>query len=119
MDAAALERIDEVLEVDPLGGVLVGVNDNVALVVDAEVALAPVAHTIGFVGLRQAPALADAGEVGGFGGAPLQKFAHQNWPRPGAAGVGGVGVRKSRWYHKRLSQPRNNDFAQSPPPDDR
>ena len=55
LDAAFLELIDEFLEVDRLLGLLVRMDDDVALVVDGEVALAPVADAVGFVGVLDLP----------------------------------------------------------------
>ena len=46
LNAAGLELIDQFLEVDGLFGVLVGVDGDVAVLVDAEVALAPVADAV-------------------------------------------------------------------------
>src|SRR5262249_53783745 len=46
LDAAGLEVVEELLEVDGVVGPLVGVDDDVAVLVDREVALAPVADTV-------------------------------------------------------------------------
>ena len=85
LDAAVLELIDQLLEVDGLVGVLVRVDGDVALVVDAEVALAPVADAVGIDRVLHGPLAAD---VAGVGGPPLDQFAHQSVPR----GRGGVGA---------------------------
>ena len=47
LDAAVLELIDEFLEVDRSLGVLVRMDGDVAELVDAEVAFAPVADAVG------------------------------------------------------------------------
>src|SRR5262249_25694990 len=55
LDAASLELIDEVLEVDGLVAELVGVNGDVSLVVDSEVAFSPMTHPIGFDSILDVP----------------------------------------------------------------
>ena len=55
LNAAFLELVDQIFEVDGLIGVLVGMNRDVAFVVDAEVAFAPVAHAISFEGVLDLP----------------------------------------------------------------
>ena len=51
----ACKLIDQFLEVDGLLGLLVGMNGDVARLVDAEVALAPVANAVGFQGVGDLP----------------------------------------------------------------
>ena len=55
LNAALLELIDEVLQVDGLFGPLVGMDGDMALVVDAEVALAPVTHLINVQSVLELP----------------------------------------------------------------
>ena len=57
LDAAGLELVDEFLEVDRLLGRLVGMDGDVAGLVDAEVALAPVADAVEFEGVVDLPLL--------------------------------------------------------------
>ena len=51
LDAAGLELIDQLLEVDRLVGAFVRVDGDVARLVDAEIAFAPVANAVGFDGV--------------------------------------------------------------------
>ena len=55
LDAAVLELVDQVLEVDGRVRVLVRVDGDVAELVDPEVALAPVADAVGLDGVVQPP----------------------------------------------------------------
>ena len=55
LDAARLQVVDELLEVDGVLGPLVGMDDDVAVVVDGEVALAPVADAVQLDGILYAP----------------------------------------------------------------
>ena len=60
----SLELIDEVLQVDGRGRVLVGVDGDVAELVDAEVALAPVPDAVGLDGVLDLPRGVEVGGVG-------------------------------------------------------
>ena len=55
LDAARLELVDELLEVDRLFGPLVRMDGDVPRLVDAEVALAPVADAVGLEGIFDLP----------------------------------------------------------------
>ena len=57
LDAARLQLIDEVFEVDGLFGALAWLDGDVAELVDAEVAFAPVADAVGFDGVDDLPLL--------------------------------------------------------------
>ena len=52
LDAAGLELIDEFLQIDGVAGALVGVDGDVTGLVNAEVALAPVANAVGLDGIQ-------------------------------------------------------------------
>ena len=70
LDAAGLQLIDQVLEVDGLLGALVGMDGDVAGLVDAEVAFAPVADAVGFDGVADLPLFHEFG---------LNAFRHQRF----------------------------------------
>ncbi len=60
LDAALLELIDQLLEVDRLAGVLVGMNGYVPLGVDPEIVLAPVANAVRFQGIIDLPRIGES-----------------------------------------------------------
>ena len=55
LDAALLELIDELLQIDRLAGILVGMNRDVPLGVDPEIILAPVPNAVRFQGIIDLP----------------------------------------------------------------
>ncbi len=55
LNAPFLKLIDQFLEVDGLGGVFIGVDGDMASLVDTEVALAPIAHAVGFQSVLDFP----------------------------------------------------------------
>ena len=55
LDAALLQLIDQLLQVDGLLGAFVGVDGDVAPFVDAEIALAPVPNLVGLDGVLDFP----------------------------------------------------------------
>src|SRR5262249_33949183 len=57
LDAACLEVIDQVLEVDGLVGAFAGLDGDVPALVDGEVALAPVLHAVHLDGVLNLPFL--------------------------------------------------------------
>ncbi len=57
LDAALLELVDQVFEVDGLLGAFVGMNGDMTPVVDAEVAFAPVANLVDFQGVLDFPSI--------------------------------------------------------------
>ena len=70
---AVAQFVDELLEVDRFFGRLVGVNGDVAELVDAEVAFAPVADAVGFDGIDDLP----VAQRFGIGRSTLQGLRHQ------------------------------------------
>src|SRR5262249_48068328 len=61
LDAAGLELIDQLLQVDRLFGSLAGMNGDVPGLVDGEVALAPVTDSVGFEGILDLPLVHQVG----------------------------------------------------------
>ena len=55
LNAALLELIDQLLQVDRLAGILVGMNRHVPLGIDPEIILAPVANAVRFQGIIDLP----------------------------------------------------------------
>ena len=56
-DAAELQLVDQFLEVDGAAGILVGVDQHVAVLADREVALAPTGDVVEFRRFRDGPAI--------------------------------------------------------------
>ena len=93
LDAAFLELIDELLEVDRLLGRLVRLDGDVAVLVDGEVALAPVADAVGVHCVGNFPLFHPLG---------LQALGHRRILLRGAVRSHLTPLRKRQ--HRRLSQ---------------